>query len=198
MELIRQGDFLEWAKRLNIRPDDRYAPPECLVYHPHRTHSRFWESPERAAGLPFFLAHMLTGLERWDECSVWPRGGRWPEADAIAEEVRIKDAVHGVILRSTGVPAGHEGAVRYGADEVDRLVTLLFGQVVFGWSVHDDVFVIPDHGRFMLSVDHHDVIHVEFREGADAAKYVEHMASEKYFLPDELPDETFKKPDWMT
>ena len=195
MDLISQDEFLAWARSLSIGPDGRYSPPECLVYVPYRSHHRFWEAPGRAAGVPFFAAHMLAGLGRWSQCYVWPRGGRWPESDE--EDVGVGEAVHGVILGSAGVPAGHVGAVRYGSDEMDRLLTLVFGQVLFGCCVRDDVFVIPDHGRFILYVDHHDVIHVEFRDGADIAAYVEHMANEKYFLPDEVPDETFKRPGWL-
>jgi hypothetical protein len=195
MDLLSPDDFLRWAEGLNVGPDDRYAPPARLVYVPHRSHDRFWELPERAAGVPFFAAHMLTGLERWSDCRVWPRGGGWPAADD--EPARVADEVHHVILGSAGVPAGQEGGVRYERDELDRLVTLVFGQAVFGWCVRDDVFVIPDHGRFILEVDHHKVIHVQFRDGTDVARYVDHMAGEKYFLPEEVPDATFKRPEWM-
>jgi hypothetical protein len=195
VDLLSPDDFLELVGRLQIGFDRRYPACDCLVYLPHRPHARFWEVPQPARAIPFFVAHLLGGLERWSHCYIWPRGGRWLEL--AEEDERMHTMVQATILSAAGVPAGTEGAVRYGADEQDRLVTALFAQLVFGWSVPDDVFVVPDHGRYFLWADHHDVVHVQFRDAAGVEPFVEHMAREGYALPDDVPDDTFKRPGWM-
>jgi hypothetical protein len=110
----------------------------------------------------------------------------------------MKDQVRDNVLISAGVPLGIEGAVRFSDAETDKLVTAIFAQLVFGGSVVDDLFVVPDHGRQFLQTDHHDVVHVCFADQKRIKPFIAHMAREDYALPDELPDETFKKPDWMS
>ena len=194
MELISPDEFLEWSRRRSIEPDKRYAPPQCLVYVLKARHHRFWEVPERPAAIPYFVSHLLVGLGRWSHCHVWPRGGVWPQAEGTD---RPDDRVRDVMLRGVGIPGGFEGAVRYGEDELDRLITVVFAQLLFGWSVPDDLFVIPDHGRQFLQTDHHGVVHVNFAEQAFIELFVKHMADQDYSLPTDLPDATFRRPKWM-
>lgn len=194
MDIIPTDEFFAWAAGCGIVPD--VPPPESswLSFQADIGGERFWVIPERAAGLPFFVNHILSGLEAWNTCYVWPRGGQWVDD---RERDRIKDQVYAAILQGAGVPLGERCALRFSANELDRLVTLVFARLVFGWSVPDDVFIIPDHGRQIVQTDHHDVVHVRFRDGAMLGGFIEHMASEKYLLPEEPPDGTFKRPDWM-
>jgi hypothetical protein len=195
MQAISNEKFLSWASSREIVADMRYSPPQCLTYLPNRPHHRFWIVPERAAALPFFVEHLLAGMDPWSECYLWPRGGRWLQSNATD---RMTDRVRDNILTSAGVPLGFEGAVRYSDAETHKLVTAIFAQLVFGWSVVDDLFVVPDHGRQFLQTDHHDVVHVCFADEKQIEPFIAHMAGEKYLLPDEPPDATFKKPDWMS
>jgi hypothetical protein len=48
-----------------------------------------------------------------------------------------------------------------------------------------------------VQTDHHDVIHVSFRSGTDLKRFVDDMAGRGFSLPTEVPDATFKAPDWM-
>ena len=194
METIPTDRFVEWCAARHIQPDDRYSPPECLVYVPPCRHHRFWPVPERAAEIPFFASHLLAGFDPWAECFAWPRGGVWPD---WGSSERIAQSVQDVILRGAGVPPDLHGAVRFTRDELPKLVTVIFAKLAFGWSVIDDLFVVPDHGRQFLQTDHHDVVHVEFSDSKYIAPFIKHMADEDYALPTELPDATFKKPDWM-
>jgi len=194
MELISIDDFLEWARALGISTDARYTEPRCLAYFPYQDHSRFWKIPDRSAGIPAFLNHLLDALERWSHIRLWPRGGKWPE---VSDEPSINDLVRGTILGAAGVPSGHEGAAEFDSDERAKVLTAIFAQIAFGWTTRDDVFIVPDHARYLLYVDHHEVVHVEFRNASDIEPFIEHMASSGYLLPDEVPDWTFKKPSWM-
>jgi hypothetical protein len=68
---------------------------------------------------------------------------------------------------------------------------------VFGWSVGEDLYVVHDHARFILQTDHHNVIHVSYRSSADVDEWVRQMEGRGCALPEEVPDSTFKRPDWM-
>ena len=200
MDLVDANDFLAWCRGHGIGPDERYSEPRCLVYTERPRHARFWDVPARAAQVPHFVAHLLAGGGDWSHCQVWPRGGAWPRDDVRlpAAEDGPGDCVRGIILGAAGVPPGYRGAVRFGREELGQLIAVLFAQVVFGWTVSDDLFVVPDHGRLFLHTDHHDVVHVEYAGEGAVGPFIEHMARGKYALPEELPDETFKRPDWMS
>ena len=74
---------------------------------------------------------------------------------------------------------------------------MLFAYLAFGWCVDDDLFFVPDHGRQLLQTDHHDVIHVECASEDRVRRLVAHMDEAGYELPEEPPDETFRRPAWM-
>jgi hypothetical protein len=194
MDLVPNERFFSWLATTEVRPDDRYQPPSCLAYVPHRNAHRFWCLPHPGAAIPYFVQSLLDGLDPWFACYVWPRDGEWPVA---LEEDDVAERVRGLIVAGAGVPAGFAGAVRFTSAEADRLAAVVFAHLTFGWSVPDDLFIIPDHARQLLQTDHHDVVHVEFAEEGRVAPYIEHMKRKGYDLPAELPDWTFRKPDWM-
>lgn len=92
---------------------------------------------------------------------------------------------------------GTANVVTFERAELDKLVTLMFSTTIFGWSVDDDLYVVPDHARYILQTDHHNVIHVSCRSSADIDEWVSQMEERDFALPEELPDSTFKQPDWM-
>jgi hypothetical protein len=92
---------------------------------------------------------------------------------------------------------GTAQVVEFDRTELTPLVTLLFSTTIFGWSVAEDLYVIPDHARFIVKTDHHGVVHVEFQSDDDLSCWVTQLAQKGFTLPDETPDATFKTPDWM-
>jgi hypothetical protein len=194
MKPVATQKFFRWAKQRGVVPyPDDPDPPYSMIFDGPPTEDRFWVF-ERAAGIPFLLSHVLAGLDPWKSCFLWPRGGRWLGSgfkDDVGDGVRAK------ILAGAGVPVGFRGALRCSTRERDTVVTILFAQAVFGWSVPDDVFVVPDHGRQIVQVSHHDVVHVDFADRLRIGRFVRHMAAEEFALPTTLPDATFKRPRWM-
>jgi hypothetical protein len=130
----------------------------------------------------------------WQACYAWRHLGMWPDS---ADPLRINDVVELQILRGLGLPLGTGEVVKFERAELDRLVTLLFSATVFGWSVGDDLYVVPEDARYILKTDHHDVIHVSFRNSADVDLWISRMEERGFFLPTDAPDATFKQPDWM-
>jgi hypothetical protein len=125
---------------------------------------------------------------------VWKHVGSWPQS---AAPERINDVVQLRILDGLGLPLGTNAVVEFSRAEHDRLVTLLFITTIFGWSVGDDLYVVPDHGQHVLQTDHHDVIHMSFCTEESLDLCVDEMERREFPLPGEVPDSTFKQPGWM-
>jgi hypothetical protein len=194
METVSGEDFLGWAAGVGIGFDPRYPECRCLSLLPPREHARFWVLPPDPAAWPYFAASLLHGLDEWDSGLLWPRSGRWPDP---VQSQSYNEGVRDVLLRGAGIPGGWAGAVRFGHDEEDALVAVLYAYLAFGWCVADDLFFVPDHGRQLLQTDHHDVIHVQCASEERVQGLVGHMAEAGYELPREPPDGTFKRPAWM-
>src|SRR5262249_28594514 len=130
----------------------------------------------------------------WATGFLWPRSGAWP---ASAGSRSYNEGVRGVVLRGAGIPDGWAGAVRFGREEEDALLAVVFAYLAFGWCVDDDLFFIPDHGRQLLQTNHHGVIHAECASEERVRQLVEYMSTAGYTLPTAPPDGTFKRPPWM-
>jgi len=61
------------------------------------------------------------------------------------------------------MPPGTADVLVFHRDDLCRLVSLLFVTSTFGWSVGEDLYVVPDNARYILKMSHHGVIHVQFR-----------------------------------
>jgi hypothetical protein len=194
MELWNPAKFLDWAATLGIGPASRDDPGHCLVYAHLKDFDRFWTIPERGGEIPFFLSHLLAGLEPWSRCALWPREETWCELYPHSFE---HDKVAAFIQTSAGIPQGHRGAAVFERCEAVPMISVMMAATLFGSSTQSDLFVLPDHGRRFLYISHHDVIHVESAEESLIEPFVAHMATEDYHLPSDLPDWTFERPNWM-
>ena len=194
MRTITEADFLRWAKENGIEPDDRYPQSMVLSFIPDPQADRFWCVPEEPERRPFFIASLLELMGEWQSCYAWRHSGSWPDS---ADLGRINDVVELAILRGLGLPLGTADVVEFEREEFDKLITLMFSTTIFGWSVGEDLYVIPNHGRYILQTDHHDVIHVAFRESGAVEQWITEMTARGFPLPEEVPDATFKKPSWM-
>jgi len=194
MKTHSEDEFLAWAERSGLEIDARYPHSAVLTFRPQTEHDRFWEVPADPDRRPYFIASLLAWMGDWQTCYVWRHMGSWPR---VAVPERINEVVELRILEGLGLPLGTNAVVEFSRSEVDRLVTLLFSTSIFGWSVGDDLYVIPDHARHLLQTDHHGVIHLKFRTEDDLNSCVDEMHRRGFLLPDELPDETFKQPKWM-
>ena len=195
MEYVESEAFLAHAGRLKIVPDWRYADPRYLVYSADPDLGRFWEKPAEPSRLAVLIGAVLDGLGPWAACDLWPRGGWRGVADDPGRPA--DQSLHGWMYRGAGVRADHRGAIRYAVAERPALTAAMFAAAAFGMSVAHDVFVVPDHGRQMVMVDHHDAVHVSFADPSGVAPFVAHMADRRFPLPDDVPDATFKRSGWM-
>jgi len=194
VDAVNSDDFLRWAASAGIGTDPRYPASGCLSLLPPRDHARFWVVPGDPATWPHFSECILDGLDPWSGVFLWPRSGAWPVARSGGS---LNERVREVVLRGAGVPPGWRGALRFAELEADTVVAVLFAYLAFGWCTDDDLFLIPDHGQQLVQADHHGVVHVECGSEPRAVEFVAHMAAERYALPTDPPDWTFKRPAWM-
>ena len=194
MRTHREDEFLEWAERSGFQIDPRYPHSAVLTFRPDPGYDRFWEVPSEPERRPYFIASLLDCMDDWQAGYVWRHLGSWPQS-AVPE--RINDVVELRILDGLGLPLGTNGVVEFSRAEYDRLVTLLFSTTIFGWSVGEDLYVVPNHGRHLLQTDHHGVIHLSFRTEESLNLCVDEMERRGFSLPGEVPDSTFKQPGWM-
>ena len=196
MRTVAEADFLRWAEVRGLGLDPQYPESAVLTFRPDAGNARFWCIPPEPERRPYFVASLLELLGDWRSCFVWRHLGSWPSSDHLDPQ-RINDVVEYHILNGLGLPVGTADVVEFERAEFSLLVTLLFSTTVFGWSVSEDLYVLPDHARYLLQTDHHNVIHVEYRHDKDVSPWIEEMSDRGFPLPDELPDETFKQPEWM-
>jgi hypothetical protein len=194
MRTHREDEFLAWAGRSGFEIDPRYPHSAVLTFRPDPQQDRFCEVPVEAERRPYFVASLLDCMGDWQACYVWRHLGRWPQP-AVPE--RLNDIVELRILDGLGLLLGTNAVVEFSRAEYDRLVTLLFTTTIFGCSVGDDLYVVPEHGRHLLQTDHHGVIHVSFRTDESLNLCVDEMDRRGFPLPSEVPDSTFKQPGWM-
>ena len=195
MKTLTESAFLAWADGAGLCLDPRYPQSAVLVFRPDPHQDRFWETPAEPECRPYFILSLLELMGEWQECYAWRHLGSWPES---VDPLRVNDVVELQILKGLGMPLGTADVVSFARAELDRFVTLIFSTTIFGWSVGEDLYVVPDHARYILQTDHHNVIHVSFRNPIDVETWVKAMEERGFPLPADVPDSTFKRPEWMT
>jgi len=189
-----EKDFLAWVQQRGLGLDPRYPDSAFLTLMPDPQFDRFWIVPPEPERRPYFLQCMIEAFGGWSSYHCWRHLGSWP---AKPDECRINDQIEHAIFRGIGLPAGSADVVEFDASERVQLVTLRFATTVFGWSVGEDIFLVPDTARGILQTDHHGVIHASFKEEATMNAFVQRMEEEEFPLPEDVPDATFKIPKWM-
>ena len=194
MRRLSEPQFLEWARSRALHLDPQYPESAVLRFRDVPGEARFWEVPFEPFRRPYFILSLLNLLGDWRVCYAWRHLGSWPQS---VDPGRINDVIERTILKGLGLPLGTSDVVAFSRDELAELVTLILSTTIFGWSVSEDLYIVPDHGRAFLQTDHHDVIHAFCSDPADIDRWIEAMAAADFPLPTDVPDATFKVPRWM-
>lgn len=194
MKRHKEDQFLRWAKCRGIVLDPRYPESAVLSFDPPAVEDRFWEVPPEPERRPYFISSLLDLAGDWESCFCWRHLGSWPK---VPDPGRLNDRIEHQILSGIGLAIGSADVVEFRRNEIDRLITLLFSTTIFGWSVGEDLYVVPDHARQIIQTDHHEVIHVSCRSAVDMERFIAGMKGIGFDLPEEIPDATFKTPKWM-
>jgi hypothetical protein len=194
MNRIKEKKFIKTIKQKGITIDSSYPDSAEVSFKNDLELSRFWKIPEGARRIPYFVDTILGALDPWESAYVWKHLGSW--VSRVKGE-RLNDDLQAVIYRGVGIADDNADILEFKRNELHVLIALIFNQLVFGWHVEDDLYIIPNHGKQIIKTDHHDVVHVLFRDDSTMKQFIEEMSKNGFELPNDLPDETLKKPDWM-
>lgn len=173
MQLLSTAQFKKWAGKFNIVME-RWGPSFLVG----ADDGKFWRAPKNPGTFPAFLDTILGALGPWQSCCIWPRDGKWMRRmnrDAFAFH-----RVHQTVLQGVGVPIGGKGALLAKASEHSAVLTIAYAQLCFGVCQQDDIALIPDHGRAIFTIDHHDAVNVQYARKDDIARFAATMRSERY------------------
>ena len=193
MKRITEKQFIEILKSIKIEIDPKY-PNSVILSYLNSSYSRFWSIPEEARKIPYFIETIINAIDEWKNIYVWKHMGSWTTK---IRGNRVNDDVQAIIYKGIGIPDDTADIIQFDKNQIPELVTLVFNQLVFGWSVGDDLYIIPDHGKSILKTDHQEVIHAEFSTEETLNQFINVMKENDFNLPADIPDETFKKPEWM-
>lgn len=194
MQTISQDVFLHRLAERGIIPDPQFPRLEHLIFRMNQDDLRYWEYPDEASKVPHFINAVVKAIGADQRYWIYPRCGAWSlGADAAAWP---QSQIWRVLLRSMGIPDGFIGAVAMDPEERDSLLALLFLQVTLGPSAHIDTLVIPDAGDALIFFEHHEVVHMRFRDSERLLDAITVMEGAGYPLPSGPPDETFKPLPW--
>src|SRR6516162_5294282 len=142
MTALPEKEFVEWLKARELTWDEQYG---YIDFKSGETDERFWTLPERGARVVYLIAFILDSLDSWNYLMVCRQGaGGWHTGH---DAPSIIDFVHDQIVSSTSIPKDFRGVLRVEKSDEVAITTLLFNQLMFGWCMWDDVYVIPDHAR---------------------------------------------------
>ena len=194
MRTHREEQFVEWAKNHGLALEPGYPQTATLTFDPDPGLSRFWPIPPDPFARSYFLSVMLDLMGRWHSCFAWRHMGSWP---AAPETINPNEMVQHRMLSGLGLPMGTADIVQFERSEDDKLLSLLLVTTIFAWSTGQDLYVVPDHARYILKAYHHDVVYAHFRTKTDLNRFVKGMEKDGFCLPTDVPDGTFARPDWM-
>lgn len=194
MKTITEKEFLSWANNNGMGMAEGFPDVAILTFKPDLNHDRFWIIPAAPERRPYFIVSILEQLGHWDSCFVWRHSGSWPDE---ADPYRLNDQIEFHMLEGIGMNMGTADIIEFSKEEIAKLTTLIFTNSIFGWSIQDDLYIVPDNAKYIVQTDHHGVIHVSFKNPQDMEQFILHMDESKFPLPDDMPDATFKYPDWM-
>jgi hypothetical protein len=196
MRTLTAAEFLRWAEEHGLRLDPQYPQSAVLAFAAGSGEVRFWRVPAHPELRSYFLASFLELLGDWHRCFAWRHLGSWPGTGDI-DPNWANEVVEHRILKGLGLPLGTADVVEFDRTDSDTLLALLFSTTIFGWSVGEDLYVVPEPARYIIQTDHHRVVHVKFRDPTDVQRWVRIMADRDFPLPDRVPDESSKQPPWM-
>lgn len=177
MKQIPEIEFIQLIGCKGIKVDSRYPESAGLHFENDPDIRRFWGIPIEARGIPFFLQTILGQLDPWEFVFVWKHMGSWK---LKIEGERLNDDIQTVIYRGIGLQDDNADILGFNKKELPELIALIFIQLVFGWHVGDDLYIIPDHGKQMIKTSHHDVVHVSFREEETLRVFVNKMVEKGF------------------
>ncbi len=159
MRIVSKTEFLRQFNACGLSLDDRYQPPQTLVY-PGKDDLRWsWEIPASPKDLPRFVTSLFEACDENEAFYLFPRRGAWGCGDSL------KLFQMASVFSKIGHEPDGDDVLVLSVDEIDAVETLFAIALTFGGTVSDDIFAVPSHGKIVLHADHHEAVHAEFGDG---------------------------------
>ena len=150
MQLVAEDEFVGWATEVGIARHPRFPLNLAFIQTPDSYQS--WLPTGRITDLPGLL-QTAVGIASSDGATLlYRKGGEsWYEGEDAPIGNRIIDRV----LEALAVPRDFAGALSFEATEWRDLYLVISTFFVWGWSVGEDLYIIPKNGSCMLMTSHH-------------------------------------------
>jgi len=166
MKLIPKSAFLADFASHGIALDSRYSPPQTLVFEGSHDLSWSWDMPTGIKDLTRWISALVDAARPASKIYLYPRDGAWRSGASL------KIFQMAAIFSVCGLkPVGDEVVAAEEAER-DAVESLFFLSLVYGGTVSDDIFLVPDHAKIILYADHHEAVHADFRDGEFMNRYL--------------------------
>ena len=192
MQLKTKDDFLKWAEPYGIGLHPLYT--SLLSYKDHGDDTRFWALPYDTGQKIALIVASLELVDPWKTAWVYKREDPWESGDYVVNY--DPEMSRRPIIMSIGIPNGFDSVVLFEEDDRAKLLLLLVTQSAFMSNCTDDLFIVFDHGRHFLWLDHEGAVFVIFADPTQVAKFVEKMKAGGFELPTDPPS-GFSWQPWM-
>jgi hypothetical protein len=195
MRLCETPEFLEWAKKRGVVPTSTAsATYRHIKLQSETVVSRYWIVPYDTDELRedevklFYIASAIHALDDWQECGIMKTVPGW-----LSYEEPYLPRIFGLL----GIPADFDGPVLVDQSEKPTLFSLAQTLCAFGWNVNFDAYLVPDHGKQMLFIDHDIGVVGYFADEESCQTYTERLAKDGITLPTKPPTRFLRWEDWM-
>jgi hypothetical protein len=196
VKVIDEAQFRAWLAEGGIGPHSRWGNTDTLVCVESEELSRFWFPSNIPSELPGFILAALRAASSGGPHYLLKRGGgNWYESDL--ESAPGSNVIIDALLKAAGVPAEAAGGLRFEKEDWKALSIVSQAYYVNGWSVGEDLHMFGEERDCAMMISHHGELIVHFPNWERLERFQTTMLEAGYDLPTELPDETFKRPDWM-
>jgi hypothetical protein len=170
MQLVAESEFVSWAAGIGIARHPRFPLNLAFVQEPDCQKS--WLPTGRVTDLPGFL-QTAVGLASGDGGTLlYRKGGQsWYES----EDAPIGNHIIDRVLAAISVPREFAGALSFESTEWRDLYLVISTFFVWGWSVGEDLYIIPRNGSCMLMTSHHGELFAMCPAGEALAQFEAEM-----------------------
>lgn len=162
MQLVPDSDVTDWMAGIGITSHPRF--PLKLVFSDAPDCQQSWLPTGRITDLPGFLQVAVGLATDGGQVLLYRKGGgSWYEG----EDAPIGNHVIDRVLHGIGIPEAFQGALSFEAAEWRDLYLVISTFFVWGWSVGEDLYIVPKNGSCILMTSHHGELFAHF-PGADA------------------------------
>lgn len=160
MHILEDDRFLAWLEKRGIVPDLTAGTGDRLTFAAGDVTEMRWRPKGIVSDLPAFIGAALAGAQAGGPWWLWRRGGG-PWMDEFGAEGGIRNTTLDRLLEALGF-GGASGALLLGGADLPDVWLIVHAFFVFGWSVGEDLYVVPEDCSAVLLLSHEGRLEARF------------------------------------